>query len=91
MNKSFNGSFLNIGSNVEHTIKDYTKIICKFLSYKGKIIFDNNKPSGTPRKKLNTSQASKLGWKSTTTFLKGLEITYKSYLKSIIKVQSEKK
>ena len=48
------------------------------MQYKGRIIFDKSKPSGTPRKKLNLQKAQKLNWKAKTSFKKGLDLTLKS-------------
>ena len=85
MNKKFEGNIINIGSSIEYSIKDYTKKICNFMSYNGKIIFDTNKPSGTPRKKLDVRKAKKLGWHSETSFLEGLKKTYESFKKGQIR------
>ena len=80
MNKSFKGTIINIGSNIEHTIKEYVMMICKKMNYSGKLFFDETKPSGTPRKKLNLQKAKKLNWKAKTTFNQGLTLTLKSFL-----------
>ena len=85
MNKQFKGTIINIGSNIEHTIKEYVVIICKKMNYKGKLFFDKSKPSGTPRKKLNIQKAKKLNWQAKTTFNEGLTITLKSFLNGEIR------
>ena len=85
MNKSFKGTIINIGSNIEHTIKEYVMMICKKMNYRGKLFFDESKPSGTPRKKLNLLKAKKLNWKAKTTFNEGLTITLKSFLNGEIR------
>ena len=85
MNKSFKGTIINIGSNIEHTIKEYVMMICKKMNYRGKLFFDESKPSGTPRKKLNLLKARKLNWKAKTTFNEGLTITLKSFLNGEIR------
>lgn len=85
MNKSFKGTMINIGSNIEHTIKEYVMMICKKMNYKGKLFFDKSKPSGTPRKKLNLQKAKKLNWQAKTTFNEGLAITLESFLNGEIR------
>jgi GDP-L-fucose synthase len=85
MNKSFKGTIINIGSNIEHTIKEYVMMICKKMNYKGKLFFDESKPSGTPRKKLNLQKAKKLNWQAKTTFNEGLNLTLKSLLNGEIR------
>ncbi len=78
MNKNYKDTIINIGSEIEFTIRQFVKIICKQMQYKGRIIFDKSKPSGTPRKKLNLQKAQKLNWKAKTSFKKGLDLTLKS-------------
>lgn len=85
MNKSFKGTIINIGSNIEHTIKEYVMMICKKMNYRGKLFFDKSKPSGTPRKKLNLHKAKKLNWQAKTTFNEGLNLTLKSLLNGEIR------
>ena len=85
MNKSFKGTIINIGSNTEHTIREYVIMICKKMNYKGDLIFDKSKPSGTPRKKLNLKKAKKLNWEAKTSFAKGLDLTLKSFMSGEIR------
>ena len=53
---------LNVGSGIEISIKDLANKISKLAKYKGSIFWDQSKPDGTPRKKLNTDRINKLGW-----------------------------
>ena len=55
----------------------------KKLGVKLKLKFNLNKPSGTPRKILNTKLARSYGWKSKIDLNKGFDLTYKDYLKRI--------
>ena len=57
-------NWLNVGSNYEISIKDLAEKIASIIGYKGEISWDNNKPDGTPRKKLDTSKLNKLGWEA---------------------------
>ncbi len=82
MNKSFRGTIINIGSNIEHKIIDYVRIICKKMNYGGKIILDLSKPSGTPRKKLSLKKVKKFRWKARTTLEEGLDLTINSLINS---------
>ena len=56
-------TYLNVGSGEEISIKDLSYKIAKNLNYEGKITWDNSKPDGTPRKKLNNDHLFSLGWK----------------------------
>jgi len=74
--------FLNIGTGKEITIKQLANLIKKTVGYKGKILWDSTKPDGTPRKVLDVSKLSKLGWKYKTNLEKGIKETYKWFLKN---------
>ena len=82
MNKSFRGTIINIGSNIEHKIIDYVRIICKKMNYSGKIILDLSKPSGTPRKKLSLKKVKKFRWRARTSLEEGLDLTLNSLINS---------
>jgi GDP-L-fucose synthase len=82
MNKNFKGTLINIGSNIEHKIIDYVKIICKIMNFKGKLVLDLTKPSGTPRKKLSLKKINKFSWKAKTSLEDGLNLTIKSLMDS---------
>lgn len=64
---------LNVGTNEEISIKNLSKIIAKYIDYRGKIIFDKNYPDGTYRKKLNSKKIYNLGWRPTIKFSEGLQ------------------
>lgn len=64
---------LNVGTNDEISIKNLSKMIAKYIDYRGKIIFDRNYPDGTHRKKLNSKKIYNLGWRPTIKFSEGLQ------------------
>ena len=53
---------INVGTNEEISIKNLSKLIAKFVRYKGKIEFDHKSPDGTYRKGLDSSKIRDLGW-----------------------------
>ena len=53
---------INVGTNEEISIKNLSKLIAKFVKYRGKIEFDHKSPDGTYRKGLNSSKIRDLGW-----------------------------
>ena len=71
--------WLNVGSNFEVSIGKLSNLISEEIGYEGKIIWDESKPDGTPRKKLDTSRLSNLGWESKTEFTLGIKKTIASY------------
>ena len=76
-----NNNVINIGSGEEVSILDLAKKISKVLNYKGKFVFNLNKPNGTPRKFLNSKIINSLGWKPKTMLNKGLIKTLKAFKK----------
>ena len=74
---------INVGSNEEISIRKLAKLLKSIINFKGKIVFDKSKPSGTLRKKLNISQISKIGWKPNIKLADGLLATYHDYLKNL--------
>ena len=71
---------VNLGSDMEISIKDLTKLICKLMDFKGKIRWDTTKPDGQPRRRLDISRAKKeFGFVAKTDFEGGLKKTIKWY------------
>ncbi len=75
--------WLNIGSNFEISIKDLAYKIAKIIGYQGEIIWDESKPDGTPRKKLDTSKINNIGWEAKTNLDEGLKLTYEFFKNEI--------
>ena len=66
-------SWLNVGSGREISIKDLAEKISNLIGYKGKIIWDKDKPDGTPRKLLDSGKLRSLGWEPKIDFEYGLK------------------
>lgn len=80
MQKNDFKTIVNIGSGQEVSIRTLAEQICEVVGYHGKILFDTSKPDGTPRKLLDTSRLSQLGWKAGITLQQGLQQTYDWFL-----------
>ena len=81
-------SHVNIGSGIDHKIKDLAAIIAEIVEYKGNVKFDTSMPDGPPRKLLNIDLLSDLGWRNSISLKDGLISTYswfKNNYKSIKK------
>ena len=76
----FNGLF-NVGSGDEVSISELVDILKNIIQFKGKIIYDDSKPDGNPRKLLDSSKLKKLGWTSSIDLKSGLSDTYNWYKK----------
>jgi len=74
--------FVNIGTGQDITINELAHLISSVIGYKGKIIFNKDKPEGMLRKCLDVTKARKLGWKAEVQLMDGLEKTYDWYVKN---------
>jgi len=71
---------VNVGSGKEITIKLLAKLISEIIGYKGKIIFNELYPDGTPRKILDISRIKTTGWKPFYSLREGLKKTIEWYI-----------
>jgi GDP-L-fucose synthase len=76
------GSFVNIGSGKDVSIKGLAYLIKEITEYKGSIKFDPTKPDGMPKKLLDSSKAASLGWEAKTNLREGLKKTIEWYLQT---------
>lgn len=77
--KDLEYGFLNIGTGEDLYIKDLANIIKEIIGFMGKIVWDANKPNGTPQKLLDVSIINRLGWKYSTELKSGIARLYKFY------------
>ncbi len=75
-------SIVNIGTGVDITIADLAKEIQDAIGFKGRLVFNPAQPDGTPRKLLNVSKLTSLGWKAKTPLSRGISLAYQDYLNS---------
>ena len=77
---------VNLGSELEITIKGLAELIAKFCGFKGKIRWDSSRPNGQPRRRLDTTRAEReFGFKAKMDFEEGLKRTIEWYKKYINK------
>jgi GDP-L-fucose synthase len=67
---------VNIGWGEDVTIRELAETIAAVADFKGRLEFDASKPDGTPRKLLDTSRLTSLGWKPKIRLRAGIEATY---------------
>ena len=72
---------VNVGTGTDVTIAELAEAVRRVTGYAGEIRFDTTKPDGTPRKLLDVSRLSGLGWKAPTGLEEGLRETYRWYVK----------
>jgi GDP-L-fucose synthase len=78
MNKYDEQSFINVGSGEEISILHLAQLIKGIVGFEGAIIHDTSKPDGTPRKLMDNSRLTALGWKSTIPLEQGIRGLYDS-------------
>ena len=72
--------WINVGTGTDVTIRELAETVAKETGYKGRITWDASKPDGTPRKLLDVSRLSALGWKARIGLRDGIASTYGSFL-----------
>ena len=81
MDSNIKNETFNIGSRVGISIKDLTLAVCDCVGFKGDVIWDTTKPSGAPRRLLDTSKVDKMIKSAPLTSLQdGLRMTYHDFL-----------
>ena len=80
MNNYNDSDIINIGTGSDIKIKDLAIMFKNVLNFKGDIIFDDSKPDGTPRKLLDVSKLTNLGWKYSIELEDGIISTYNDYI-----------
>ncbi|WP_405565501.1 GDP-L-fucose synthase family protein [Polaribacter sp. Asnod6-C07] len=73
----------NVGSGTDITIIELAETIQKVTGHQGTIVWDSEKPDGTPRKLMDVSKMKAIGWKYSTDLQEGIEKTYDWFLEHI--------
>lgn len=74
--------WINVGTGSDIKISELAEIIKEIVEYDGEIVWDKSMPDGTPKKLLNVSRMSELGWKPRVALKDGIRQTYNWYLKN---------
>ena len=67
--------FINVGTGVDYSIREYAEVIKKLVGFKGKLVFNTSKPDGMPRKLLDITRLFGMGWKPKVSLEEGLRKT----------------
>ena len=68
--------WVNVGTGEDVTIKELAETVARVVGYEGELVWDTTKPDGTPRKLLDVSKMTSLGWRATTPLERGIEAVY---------------
>lgn len=74
---------LNVGVGEDLTILALARLVAEIVGYYGEISTDVSKPDGTPRKLMDISRLSSLGWKAKTALRDGIAETYRWYVENV--------
>ena len=74
---------INIGMGKDITIRELAELVKEIVGFRGQIIFDTDRPDGTPQKLLDISRMDKLGWKAKISLREGITGTYDWYKKRV--------
>ena len=80
MNNYSGDETVNAGTGKELSIKELTELVADVVGYRGRIKWDTSRPNGTPRKLLDVSKATGLGWTYTTELDEGIRLAYQDFL-----------
>ncbi|MEY4899742.1 MAG: hypothetical protein RI895_164 [Actinomycetota bacterium] len=75
-------SHINIGCGVDIELSELAALIAKIVGFPGKIIWNTQMPDGTPKRRLDISKLSALGWEPKIGLSEGISSVYESYLES---------
>ena len=73
---------VNAGTGKEISIQELTELVAHIVGYTGAIVWDTTRPNGTPRKLLDVSKATAMGWTYKTELADGIKMTYKDFLEN---------
>jgi len=82
MNTYQGSDLINIGSGSDITISELARLIACVVGFEGRLTFDSTKPDGTPRKLLDISRMTALGWKAAITLEQGIKSTYEWFVRN---------
>jgi GDP-L-fucose synthase len=78
--ETYNDSeIVNVGTGTDLSIKDLALLIKESMEFKGQLVFDTSKPDGTPRKLMDTSKLTSLGWTPRISLKDGIDMVCNEY------------
>lgn len=87
MNNYSGDETVNAGTGKELSIKDLTLLVASIIGYEGQILWDTTRPNGTPRKLLDVSKATRLGWTYKTELADGIRLAYEDFLNNPMRAE----
>lgn len=82
-------SHINVGTGRDCTIRELAETIAKVTGFKGRLVFDSSKPDGSPRKLMDVSRLSLLGWRASINLEDGLSDAYRWFSENVSSARSQ--
>jgi GDP-L-fucose synthase len=76
--QGYQGPLVNIGTGEDVTIRELAETVMRVVGFDGRVVYDASKPDGTPRKWLDVSRLTSLGWRAKTSLLEGIRLAYEA-------------
>jgi GDP-L-fucose synthase len=83
MERKMEEGLYNVGTGIDLTIKSLAELIQRVTGHQGEIVWDVDKPDGTPRKLMDVRKMNEAGWRARIILEEGIEMTYDWFLKNI--------
>jgi len=80
MEQGFDGPLINVGCGTDVSIRELAERVVKVVGFEGQLTFDTSKPDGTPRKLMDVSQLTALGWRPRVDLDAGIGLAYRDFL-----------
>jgi GDP-L-fucose synthase len=78
MERGYDGPLVNVGTGEDVTIRNLAETVMRIVGFDGEIVYDQEKPDGTPRKLLDVSRLRSLGWQARTPLKQGIRLAYEA-------------
>ena len=78
MDSGYDGPLLNVGTGEDVSIAELADAVMQAVGFDGRIVFDRDKPDGTPQKLLDVSRLHALGWRASTGLNDGIALAYRA-------------
>jgi GDP-L-fucose synthase len=82
-------SHINVGTGVDVTISELATMLAEVTGFSGRICFDSSKPDGAPRKLMDVSRLSGMGWQASIQLRDGIAATYAWFLENHADLREE--
>ena len=80
---------INIGTGKDLSIKEISEIVKEVVGFQGEVVWDESKPDGTPRKLLDISKITKLGYQPHEDLKTGIAKTYEWFKQELVSAKSD--